>query len=187
MTTFFTSDQHFGHANLIKHSYRPFETVDAMNETLVDRFNARVHDDDETYHLGDFALDMRLVKDFLPRLRGKHHLIAGNHDACHPHHSKWRAAADKYKAWGFATIIGGWADLAEVPGLRMCHLPFAGDRSEADRLPAHRPPREGCTWLLHGHVHEIWRRKENMLNIGVDQHNFAPISLDEALEMLRDE
>jgi calcineurin-like phosphoesterase family protein len=144
-----------------------------------------VTDEDETYHLGDFALDMRLVKDHLPRLRGKHHLVCGNHDACHPIHRKWRAAADKYHAWGFATICGGWSDFVAVPGLRLCHLPFVGDRTEVERLTEHRPPREGCSWLLHGHVHEKWVRSENMLNVGVDAQGYAPISLEEAMDRLR--
>jgi hypothetical protein len=93
---FFTSDQHYGHAAVIRYASRPFADVAEMNEALVARFNDRVSPEDETFHLGDFSLDDRLVRDYLPRLNGRHHLIAGNHDACFPKHRKWRNAADRY-------------------------------------------------------------------------------------------
>ena len=83
MATFFTSDQHFGHANIIAYSGRPFRDVAHMTEELVARHNAVVTDADDVWHLGDFSLDERLVARVLSRLRGRHHLVAGNHDTCH--------------------------------------------------------------------------------------------------------
>ena len=32
---FFTSDTHFGHANIIKYAYRPYTDVDEMNKFLL--------------------------------------------------------------------------------------------------------------------------------------------------------
>ena len=40
--TYFTSDQHFGHFNIIRLSHRPFASLDEMNETMVARWNAKV-------------------------------------------------------------------------------------------------------------------------------------------------
>lgn len=34
-------------------------------------------------------------------------------------------------------------------------------------------------WLLCGHIHDKWRIKGRMLNVGVDVHNFKPISIED--------
>lgn len=54
MNTWFTSDQHIGHKNIIAYSNRPFSNVDEMTEELVRRHNERVRPDDLVYQLGDF-------------------------------------------------------------------------------------------------------------------------------------
>ena len=42
--TYFTSDQHFGHFNIIRLSHRPFATVEEMDDELLARWNAKVAD-----------------------------------------------------------------------------------------------------------------------------------------------
>lgn len=43
---FFTADHHFGHANIIKFSERPFESMEEMNEELIKRWNEKIGKDD---------------------------------------------------------------------------------------------------------------------------------------------
>jgi calcineurin-like phosphoesterase family protein len=69
MTTFFTSDTHFGHGGALGLYRRPFSSVTAMNEGLIERWNETVGPEDVVWHLGDFA-----------RLRGRKHLVTGNND-----------------------------------------------------------------------------------------------------------
>ena len=78
---FFTSDHHFGHKNIIKFSNRPFESVEEMDETMIERWNEKVGPNDDVYHLGDVALcSPNKLQKILDRLNGNIHLIKGNHE-----------------------------------------------------------------------------------------------------------
>ena len=50
---FFTSDLHFGHENVLRFDNRPFETVEEMDEELINRWNDKVGKGDLVYVLGD--------------------------------------------------------------------------------------------------------------------------------------
>ena len=78
---FVIADTHFGHANIIKYSNRPFSNVHDMDEKMIAEWNYRVKTDDDVYHLGDFAfLPFPKLKNLLYRLNGNIHLMLGNHD-----------------------------------------------------------------------------------------------------------
>jgi calcineurin-like phosphoesterase family protein len=82
MTVWFTSDTHFGHANIVKYSNRPFASVLEMDEALIANWNARVRPNDEVWHLGDFTFKAEAEATlYLNRLNGLKHLIWGNHDS----------------------------------------------------------------------------------------------------------
>lgn len=81
MTTFFTSDTHFGHERIITLSDRPFRDAQHMNEALIQNWNDVVGPEDHVYHLGDVALGS--FADSIAcvgRLNGIKHLVVGNHD-----------------------------------------------------------------------------------------------------------
>ena len=82
MTTFFISDTHFGHGGALGLYRRPFSSVAAMNEGMVERWNETVGPDDVVWHLGDFAIRQRpaVVAELLARLCGHKHLVTGNND-----------------------------------------------------------------------------------------------------------
>lgn len=115
MTTFFTSDTHFGDAYVIVRSRRPFANARAMDEALVARWNETVGPEDEVWHLGDFAGKMpeTAVARLLDSLAGRKHLIVGNNDPPQ------------------TLRLAGWASVQhyaeiEVEGrhLVLCHYPF---------------------------------------------------------------
>ena len=54
--TWFTSDFHLGHFNIIRYCNRPFADTREMDEVIVDRLNALVKPNDTLYFLGDFCL-----------------------------------------------------------------------------------------------------------------------------------
>ncbi len=175
----FTSDQHFGHANIIAYSGRPFSDTEEMTREIVARHNAVVGETDEVWHLGDFSLNEKLVPEVLPQLRGRHFLIAGNHDRCHPCHKKSEAAKLRYLRYGFERVA---SEIHMGPWL-LSHLPYVGDSASEPRYPEWRPKDNG-KWLLHGHVHEMWKTRDRMINVGVDKWDYAPVHLS-VLEAIR--
>ena len=77
----FTSDTHFGHANIIQYCNRPFKDVEEMDAVLIDNWNEAVTPDQVVFHLGDFTFHgKRNVPNLLNRLNGRVILIQGNHD-----------------------------------------------------------------------------------------------------------
>lgn len=84
MSTWFTSDTHFSHKNIIK--YQPntrghIDSVQEMDAILISNWNALVSPNDTVYHLGDFAFtNQKAIYHILGSLNGKIHLITGNHD-----------------------------------------------------------------------------------------------------------
>jgi len=82
---FYISDTHFGHALMLSPTAcsRPFKSTDEMDEAMIHRWNAVVSDSDIVYHLGDFSMGLNneaRVRSVSSRLRGRKHLILGNHD-----------------------------------------------------------------------------------------------------------
>jgi calcineurin-like phosphoesterase family protein len=81
LNQWFISDTHFGHANIIKYSNRPFLNVDDMNDKMIKEWNKLVKPGDLVYHMGDFAfMPYHTFKGFLWNLNGNIHLMLGNHD-----------------------------------------------------------------------------------------------------------
>ena len=78
MKTRFTSDHHFGHANIIKYCNRPFHGIHDMNVAMEVAWNEVVEPSDLDYYLGDFAMNVKLVPFLVSRLNGIKILIPGN-------------------------------------------------------------------------------------------------------------
>lgn len=158
-----------------------------MNETMIERHNALVKPDDIVWHLGDFAMDDRMVSPFLKRLNGTKILIPGNHDKCHPCHKRHARETRRYKAYGFIEIYPtGYDIIHKGVYIHMNHMPYFFESPDPrdNRYPEWRPDPSKSQGLLNGHVHEKWKSKGNMLNVGVDQWNFAPILMEDALDLV---
>src|SRR5215203_789215 len=127
VTRWFTSDLHFGHANIIRYCARPYTDVEQMAHDLVARWNATVAPDDEVWVLGDVAMgrieeSLRLVG----TLAGRKLLVPGNHDRCWPGRGHSAAAwAARYRDAGFAEVLPEQVDLT-IGGqpAHACHFPY---------------------------------------------------------------
>lgn len=83
--TFFISDTHFGHSNIIKfldtqgNMVRPFKSIEEMDELIIENWNKVVRKIDRVFHLGDVVMNRKCLIT-LNRLNGKKVLVRGNHD-----------------------------------------------------------------------------------------------------------
>ncbi len=142
---YYIADCHFYHRNLLTEmDNRGFESVEQMNEVMIEKWNKKVHVHDEVIILGDFSLGSgQETNQILRRLKGKLYLIRGNHDD--------RYLKDKdFDASRFMWI----KDYAEIHDNKrkivLMHYPifcYNGQfRRSADGTP--------LTYMLHGHIHK---------------------------------
>lgn len=207
-----TSDEHFGHVRISELAGRPFpwgsEGVPAMNQELIRRYRAVTGDDGEgvvTFHCGDFAMGkihdtIRIVED----LPGAHYLVAGNHDRCFPGFTRGHGRvqtpeeregwASAYKASGFTLI---WNYHAPLPSIVMhaddtgtpvlvSHFPYLGggdSHEDEERFREFRAEDDG-SWLICGHVHQAWRQRGKMINVGVDAWGGYPVTEGEIAALI---
>lgn len=168
---FFTSDTHYGHANIIKYCQRPFKDVEEMNEALITNYNSVVRPEDTVFHLGDFAfMQVDKAKYIASRLNGNKHLLYGNHDKV------IRGARGAFES-SFNFIRDYHEITVEGVKIVMCHYPM---------LSWHGSGRGSI--MLHGHAHGNTNyghlKDAKILDVGVDCHNYFPISADEVFRKM---
>ena len=79
--TYFISDTHFGHANLVRIARTEFSDIVRHDMTIRQNWQNTVGKDDEVWMLGDFAYRCGYALEPLLRdLPGHKHLVMGNHD-----------------------------------------------------------------------------------------------------------
>jgi calcineurin-like phosphoesterase family protein len=163
ITVWLTSDQHFGHANIIRHCNRPFSDVYHMNEEIIQNYCSVVGPDDVVYHLGDFTLNN--PNKYLDRLPGKLILITGNHDKKPVRrHPRWEAVYD------YLEINHNKKKIV------LFHYPIESWRSRW-RESIH----------FHGHSHGRSMKVSGRFDVGVDCHQFMPVKMDKAIQMVEAE
>lgn len=185
MTTFFTSDEHFGHERIIELCNRPFSSLEDMHDALVYNWNAVVKPTDVTVVLGDVAISRKGLEQ-VRRLNGKKILVPGNHDSCWSYHKRWRRETERFVEAGFSVVWnGGYVHDWPLGGMRvnLTHLPYRGtsDHEGCPERYAEQRLEDDGTALLCGHVHEAWKIKRTeagtvMINVGVDQWDFTPVA-----------
>lgn len=168
----FTSDTHFGHANVINLANRPFRDAREMEDALVASINAMVAPSDTLYHLGDFSMKIDVDEEerIMRRLNCRDiHILPGNHDR----------HLGELAARGLVHVEPPILEL-KIDGRRfpMAHYPIA-DWAGKGRGSIH----------LHGHIHshgpaynEACRQRGLLrYDVGVDANGYAPVSLTQIL------
>ncbi len=169
MAHWFTADTHFGHANIIRYCNRPFESVEAMDDALIENINRLVAPGDTLYHLGDFAFRTREPRAYRQRIRCRTvHLILGNHDP-----RSTEGVVDPEFAALFASVHDLWRIRLPIAGMRrpivLCH--YAMRVWDASHHGA---------WHLFGHSHGTLPDDPHARSwdVGVDNNGYAPVSVE---------
>jgi calcineurin-like phosphoesterase family protein len=168
---FFTSDTHYWHKHIIGYCQRPFESVEAMNEGLIDRWNSQVHQTDTVYFIGDFAFcGTTKARAIFDRLKGTKHLILGNHDYETARKLPWESIHDYKLIRPHIEYQRDDGEVLKTPHpIVLCHFPILSWDGMAHG-----------SWHLHGHCHGSLKDTGALrLDVGVDAHKWYPISLEE--------
>lgn len=159
MGRFFTADTHFGDHRTINIQRRTFDSVAAMDQLMIARWNAVVGADDEVWHLGDVARRPGDVAALLAQLNGIKHLIRGNNDP-----------DATLSATGWASVHD-YCELEEDGRrLALCHYPFRSWNAQG----------RGAI-NLHGHSHGRLKPMPRQYDVGVDARDFAPVTLQQLI------
>ena len=168
---YYTSDLHLGHANVIHHCSRPFADVDEMDRVLIDNWNRVVNHSDTVYIVGDFVFRAeQSAEEYLSVLKGKKHLIIGNHD------KHWMKKTDLNKWFESVTPMLFITDNGKP--VTLCHYPMMT-----------WPDISKGGYMVYGHIHnntdaDYWQliaANNHMLNAGVDINAFAPVTIEEMI------
>jgi calcineurin-like phosphoesterase family protein len=186
---YFTSDYHFGHANMINYCHRPqydnsliflnrqfknkeiaIKKVEEMNNFIIHNHNMVVKEDDMVFHIGDFCFfnthggkcgegESLKYTDYLKKLNGNIILISGNHESHNGTPNLIKSIKIEY---------GGYLiNLVHDP----CHANF------------------NFSINLTGHVHKQWKVKKLVsgkkytwcINVGIDVWDYKPIDINQII------
>ena len=168
LSTFFTSDSHFFHRNIITYCHRPFESIEQMNDALITNWNSVVPKNVVVFHLGDFCFgDAKQWNELLDRLHGRIYLCLGNHDIRHLNRPFMQR---------FAGVSHEMYIRVDRQPIILNHYPFLSFGGKED-----------WGWQLFGHIHtnpfndnvlsneRIEFLTPTQYDVGVDNNNYAPI------------
>lgn len=141
-----------------------------MDSTLIANWNSRVQERDDIYILGDmFYRKNEGVEEVLRKLKGKKHLIIGNHDY------SWMKKIEIGKYFVEVETLLVLKEEGRV--MTLCHYPIMS-----------WPHMYHGSYCIFGHVHnsanndDYWpliEKNPYMLNAGVDVNGFYPVTFDE--------
>lgn len=165
------SDTHFGHENILKFRDendelirgKLFESVEEMDEIMIQQWNKYVKPGDKVYHLGDVFFGPK--DDFIKkwkRLNGQKRLILGNHDD-----------AKFFARHELVAKINMWRMFPEH-GLLLTHVPihdtvlFEGRFKDFDKA-----------LNVHGHIHQNPSPTEKHKCVCVEHIDYTPIHIED--------
>ena len=164
MNTYLISDLHLGHDKPFIYERRGFKSCEEHDQHVRKTWNHYICDCDIVYVLGDIGMSVQFsyLKNIFKNLKGNKILIQGNHD---------KMTDSKYRELGFQAIFQEVKlRIGKHKYIKLAHCPYEGTEDGYRFKPylGHRPIKEEGVWLGHGHVHHLWKVKEQMINVSYD-------------------
>ena len=145
MSYYFVADLHYGHANICKaiskwsnkSTCRDFESIDDMNQAIINSINSRVGKDDVLFFLGDWSFggvdNVKILRDKIEC--ETIYCIAGNHD--------YNIVKKENLRGLFTEVYKGIQNIViENQSIILCHFPLESWENSSKG-----------SWHLHGHTH----------------------------------
>lgn len=173
MDTYFTSDLHLHHKNIIRYAHRnpTFGNTAEMDNRLVIYWNSVVRPNDTIYHLGDFCFtDSSNIYGYsMNKVRGRTIFLRGNHDKGLQHANYYICR----RINGIKIFMRHWP-----PWEHPARFPHSFDI----------PP--DVDLILCGHVHDKWKYHVHsvgrvlipVVNVGTDVWGYKPVNLRTIIE-----
>ncbi len=163
---FFTSDEHYGHANIINFLHQPFTSVEDKTKVLIEKHNDKVSRGARVYHLGDLfwrTLSIEEAFEILSQLKGQHYFLYGNHDELVEGDARLRSR------FVWCKQMAEVKPFLAFPKIVLCHYAMTVWNG------SHRG-----SWHLYGHSHNQLPEPTSLsFDCGIDGHHFEPWSIEE--------
>lgn len=175
--SWFSSDWHFNHANIIRYSHRPFSNVQEMDQCIINNINRVVAPNDTLFFLGDFCFTrngpIEATRNYLNSIACKNIVcILGNHDP-HDEHDQ------PNKEW--AKLFNGCFNLFKIKVNYNNNLQTVILSHYSMNVWNHS---HHGAWNLFGHSHNSLPYNPNVLSIDVGVDSIAclraGITMDQA-------
>lgn len=171
---YLASDLHLYHKSFI-YEPRGFHSPEEMNAAIEKNWNERITDDDNVYILGDLIFKgehntLDDAMDIVRRLKGKKHIILGNHDGS-------MKTALYRKEPSIVEIADAKYIWYKGRQFYLSHFPCITANPEVEK------PKD---WIINffGHTHskeKFYNGLPFMYNVSLDAHDNKPVSIDEAI------
>lgn len=176
MAIFIVSDLHLGHSKDFIYGARGFKNVEDMNEAIIRKWNEIVDYEDDVYVLGDLVMGPKINLQMLRRLKGRLHIVRGNHDT----DTRW-----DFCLWLPNVVEANNSFYLCYDGYKfyLTHYPTITTRADAGK------PLKKCLVNLCGHTHtkdpfEDWGLGM-IYHCEVDAHDCAPVRIEDIIMDLK--
>ena len=175
---FFIGDTHFYQDKLLQYSKRDFDSVQQMNQVIVENWNNVVKNSDIVFVLGDFSFgSMEETKSICDQLKGTKYLIKGNWDKFKFEKTWQEIGFEKLFEKSFEFYMSENENSKHLRKFILSHHPIEIPSGEIN---------------IHAHLHlddlgleYPYLNPDNHVCVSAERIGYTPISLENLIEIIK--